>query len=247
MKHRVLRKIRLAGSAALLLLPFALPAAEQAPAAHRALGRELLRELIDIDTTPDHGSTTTAAEAMAKRFLGAGFDPADVLVLGDNPLKRNLVVRLRGRGERQPILLLAHLDVVEAKRADWKQDPFEFSERDGYFYGRGSYDNKAGMVGLVTSLLKLKEAGWKPKRDLILFFTGDEETGGRGARLGATEWRSLIDSEYALNSDGGGGAFLANGSSLGFGLQTAEKTFQTFHFTVRNKGGHSSRPSPNFD
>jgi acetylornithine deacetylase/succinyl-diaminopimelate desuccinylase-like protein len=204
---------------------------------------------VEIPTVAGRNQMQKQADYLAGELKAAGFAAEDIKIIPyeGEPGDKTVALIARWRADRptaKPIMLMAHMDVVEAKRADWKQDPFEFSERDGYFYGRGSYDNKAGMVGLVTSLLKLKEAGWKPKRDLILFFTGDEETGGRGARLGATEWRSLIDSEYALNSDGGGGAFLANGSSLGFGLQTAEKTFQTFHFTVRNKGGHSSRPRP---
>ena len=215
----------------------------------QAKTRAIYETSVEIPTVAGRNQMQKQADYLAGELKAAGFAAEDIKIIPyeGEPGDKTVALIARWRAERptaKPIMLMAHMDVVEAKRADWKQDPFEFSERDGYFYGRGSYDNKAGMVGLVTSLLKLKEAGWKPKRDLILFFTGDEETGGRGARLGATEWRSLIDSEYALNSDGGGGAFLANGSSLGFGLQTAEKTFQTFHFTVRNKGGHSSRPRP---
>jgi acetylornithine deacetylase/succinyl-diaminopimelate desuccinylase-like protein len=215
----------------------------------QAKTRAIYETSVEIPTVAGRNQTQKLADYLAGELKAAGFAAEDIKIIPyeGEPGDKTVALIARWRAEKptaKPIMLMAHMDVVEAKRADWKQDPFEFSERDGYFYGRGSYDNKAGMVGLVTSLLKLKEAGWKPKRDLILFFTGDEETGGHGARRGATEWRSLIDSEYALNSDGGGGAFLANGSSLGFGLQTAEKTFQTFHFTVRNKGGHSSRPRP---
>ena len=215
----------------------------------QAKTRAIYETSVEIPTVAGRNQMQKQADYLAGELKAAGFAAEDIKIIPyeGEPGDKTVALIARWRAEKptaKPIMLMAHMDVVEAKRADWKQDPFEFSERDGYFYGRGSYDNKAGMVGLVTSLLKLKEAGWKPKRDLILFFTSDEETGGRGARLGATEWRSLIDSEYALNSDGGGGAFLANGSSLGFGLQTAEKTFQTFHFTVRNKGGHSSRPRP---
>lgn len=243
MKHRALRKIRLAGSAALLLLPLASPAAEQAPPAHRALGRELLRELIDIDTTPDHGSTTAAAEAMAKRFLDAGFDPADVLVLGDNPLKRNLVVRLRGRGERQPILLLAHLDVVEAKREDWHYDPYRLTEDGGYFYGRGTSDIKGGAAGLVATLLRLRQEGIVPRGDYVLALTAGEEDGGdNGVQWLLAHRPELIKAEYSINVDGGGPE-IRNGKPAVLSVETAEKVYLSFILTARNPGGHSSLPT----
>ena len=215
----------------------------------RAKTRAFYEKSIEIPTVAGRGQVPLQAGLIADELKAAGFPEADIKIVPyeGEPGDKTVALIARWRADKptaKPIMLMAHMDVVEAKRADWKQDPFEFIERDGYFYGRGSYDNKAGMTGLTMAFLKLKQAGWKPKRDLILFFTGDEETGGRGARLGATDWRQLIDSEYALNSDGGGGTFLANGTPLGFGLQTAEKTFQTFHFTVRNKGGHSSRPRP---
>ena len=216
----------------------------------QAKTREIYETSVEIPTVAGRNQVPRLAEYLAGQLKAAGFAANDIRIMpyeGSEPNDKTVTLIARWRAERptaKPILLMAHMDVVEAKRDDWKQDPFEFIEREGYFYGRGSYDNKAGMVGLVASFLKLKAAGWKPKRDLILFFTGDEETGGRGATLGATEWRQLTDAEYALNSDGGGGVFLANGKSLGFGLQTAEKTYQSFEFKVRNKGGHSSRPRP---
>ena len=215
----------------------------------QAKTRAFYEKSIEIPTVAGRNQVPLQADLIADELRAAGFPEADIKIVPyeGEPGDKTVALIARWRADRptaKPILLMAHMDVVEAKRADWKFDPFEFREEGGYFYGRGSYDNKAGMTGLTMAFLKLKQAGWKPKRDLILFFSGDEETGGRGARLGATDWRSQIDSEYALNSDGGGGVFLANGSSLGFGLQTAEKTFQTFHFTVRNKGGHSSRPRP---
>jgi len=216
----------------------------------QAKTREIYETSVEIPTVAGRNQVPKLADYLAGQLKAAGFAADDIKIMayeGTEPNDKTVALIARWRADRpvaKPILLMAHMDVVEAKREDWKQDPFEFIERDGYFYGRGSYDNKAGMVGLVASFLKLKAAGWKPRRDLILFFTGDEETGGRGAALGAKEWRQLTDAEYALNSDGGGGAFQANGSSLGFGLQTAEKTYQSFEFTVRNKGGHSSRPRP---
>ncbi|HEU5284893.1 MAG TPA: M20/M25/M40 family metallo-hydrolase [Sphingomicrobium sp.] len=214
----------------------------------QARTREIYETSVEIPTVAGRGQMQKQADYLASQLNAAGFAAEDIRILpyeGSEPNDKTVALIARWRADRptaKPILLMAHMDVVEARREDWKQDPFEFIERDGYFYGRGSYDNKAGMVGLVASFLKLKAAGWKPRRDLILFFTGDEETGGRGAALGATEWRPLTDAEYALNSDGGGGSFLASGMPLGFGLQTAEKTYQSFTFTVRNKGGHSSRP-----
>lgn len=215
----------------------------------QAKTRAFYEKSIEIPTVSGRGQMPLQADLIADELRAAGFADADIKIVPyeGEPGDKTVALIARWRADKptgKPIMLMAHMDVVEAKREDWKQDPFEFIERDGYFYGRGSYDNKAGMTGLTMAFLKLKQAGFKPKRDLILFFTGDEETGGKGARLGATEWRELIDSEYALNSDGGGGAFLANGMPLGFGLQTAEKTFQTYHLTVRNKGGHSSRPRP---
>ena len=213
----------------------------------QAKTRAFYEKSIEIPTVKGRGQMPLQADLIADELRDAGFAEPDIKVMpyegetGDKTVA--LIARWRAeKPTAKPILLMAHMDVVEAKRSDWKFDPFEFREEGGYFYGRGTYDNKAGMTGLTMAFLKLKKAGWKPKRDLILFFTGDEETKGNGAALGASQWREFTDAEYALNSDGGGGAFLGNGTPLGFALQTAEKTFQTFHFTVRNKGGHSSRP-----
>ena len=215
----------------------------------QAKTRALYETAVEIPTVSGRNQMPKLAEYLAGELKAAGFAADDIKIMpyegetGDQTVA--LIARWRAeKPTAKPILLMAHMDVVEAKREDWKFDPFEFREEGGYFYGRGTNDNKAGMTGLVMSFLKLKQSGWKPKRDLILFFSGDEETKGNGAKLGASEWRQLTDAEYALNSDGGGGAFLADGTPLGFALQTAEKTFQSYHFTVRNKGGHSSRPRP---
>jgi acetylornithine deacetylase/succinyl-diaminopimelate desuccinylase-like protein len=213
----------------------------------QARTRALFETSVEIPTVAGRNQVPKMADYLSGELKKAGFAADDIKIMpyegqaGDQTAA--LIVRWRAdKPTAKPILLMAHMDVVEAKREDWKQDPFEFIEKDGYFYGRGSYDNKAGMTGLVASFLKLKAAGFKPKRDLILFFTGDEETAGNGALHGANEWKELTAAEYALNSDGGGGTFLANGNPLGFGLQTAEKTYQSYWLTVRNKGGHSSRP-----
>jgi acetylornithine deacetylase/succinyl-diaminopimelate desuccinylase-like protein len=139
---------------------------------------------------------------------------------------------------------MAHMDVVEAKREDWSLDPFKLVEKDGYYYGRGTSDIKQGIAATTTALLQLKAKGFKPKRDIIIFYTGDEETNGKGAELGATEWKPMLDAEYGLNADGGGGGFAPDGRALGFTFQTAEKTYADYTFTTHNAGGHSSKPRP---
>lgn len=228
-----------------ILLPFAAAAAgEQAPHAQRVLARELLQELIETDTTPDHGSTTAAAESLARRFLAAGFDPADVLVVGDNPLKRNLVVRLRGRGEREPILLLAHLDVVEARREDWHFDPYRLTESEGYFYGRGTSDIKGGAAGLVATLLRLHAEKFVPRGDYLLALTAGEEDGGdNGVQWLLAHRPELVKAAYGINVDGGGPE-IRNGKPAVLSVETAEKVYLSFTLTVRNPGGHSSLPTP---
>lgn len=217
--------------------------------AWQARTKALFEKAIEIPTVAGRGQVPAMAELLSRELQAAGFAPADIRIIEHEGLPGNKTASLiaRWRAERptaKPIMLLGHMDVVEAKREDWKRDPFVFLEEDGYFYGRGAYDNKAGVIGATTAILKLRQAGWKPKRDLILFFTGDEETAMNGARLGASEWRPLLESEYVLNTDGGGGAFTRDGKPLGYGLQTAEKTYQSYSLTVRNKGGHSSRPRP---
>lgn len=235
----------LAVTAALALLPLVnAAAAEQTPEAQRVLGRELLQELIETDTTPDHGSTTAAAETLAKRFLAAGFDPADVLVVGDNPLKRNLVVRLRGRGEREPILLLAHLDVVEARREDWHFDPYKLTESGGYFYGRGTSDIKGGAAGLVATLLRLHAEKFVPRGDYVLALTAGEEDGGdNGVQWLLAHRPELVEAAYGINVDGGGPE-IRNGKPAVLSVETAEKVYLSFTLTARNPGGHSSLPTP---
>jgi acetylornithine deacetylase/succinyl-diaminopimelate desuccinylase-like protein len=147
-----------------------------------------------------------------------------------------------GKPRKKPILLMAHMDVVPALREDWSIEPFALTEKENYLYGRGTSDNKLGVVAITTALLRLKAEGFRPTRDLVVLFTGDEETTGVGAQLGATEWRKWTDAEFALNSDGGGGGFAKDGRPLGFTMQTAEKTYSMYSFTVRNRGGHSSKP-----
>lgn len=209
---------------------------------HRRLARDIFKELIEIDTTDSSGDCTRAAEAMAARFRAAGFAAADVQVAGPSPRKQNVVARLRGTGGGPPILLLAHLDVVEARREDWSVDPFVFLERDGYFYGRGTADIKSGAAALVADLIRMKQEGYRPDRDLIVALTADEE----GGRANGVDWllrnrKGLIDAEYCLNTDGGGGE-MRKGVKIANELQTSEKVYLSFSLETTNRGGHSSLP-----
>ena len=208
------------------------------------LARGIFKELIEINTTDSKGNTTIAAEAMAKRLKDAGFPAADVLVLGPNSRKGNLVARLHGTGAHKPILLLAHLDVVEANREDWSVDPFKFLEQDGYFYGRGTTDDKAMAAIFVANLIRYKQEGFVPNRDLILALTADEELGDiptNGVKWLLENHRNLIDSEFALNE--GAGVGLKEGKPFVHGLQTSEKVIVFYRLEVKNPGGHSARPS----
>lgn len=208
----------------------------------KQLARDIFRELIEINTTDSVGNTTQAAEAMATRLKAAGFAPADVQVLGPNPRKGNLVARLRGTGARKPILLLAHLDVVEARREDWSFDPFKFTEQDGYYYGRGTNDIKSGDALLVANLVRMKREGFTPNRDIIVALTADEEGGNfNGVSWLLNNHRDMIQAAYCLNTDGGGGE-LKNGKHMLNELQTSEKVYLSFSLEVQNRGGHSSLP-----
>lgn len=209
---------------------------------HQALGRELLEELIETDTTTAHGSVTRASEALAQRFRTAGFPDADVQVVGAHPDRKNLVVRLRGEGKRKPVLLLAHLDVVEAKREDWSTDPFELVEKDGYFYGRGTLDIKGGAAGLATTLLRMHDEKIVPRGDYILALTAGEEDGiDNGVEWLLAQEPELIDAEVCFNVDAGGGE-IHDGRRTNLSVQTAEKVFVSYTLTARNPGGHSSLP-----
>ena len=218
------------------------PAAQPATLApHQQLMREIYQELVEINTTNSVGDNTRAAEAMAKRLLAAGFPSTDVQVLTPVPRKGNLVARLRGSGARRPLLLLAHLDVVEANREDWSFDPFKLLEQDGYFYGRGTSDDKAMAASFVANMIRYRQEGFVPDRDLILALTADEEGGGHnGVAWLLKEHRGLIDADLAIN-EGGGGA-LQNGRRVANSIQASEKIFQTYRLEVTNRGGHSSLP-----
>jgi acetylornithine deacetylase/succinyl-diaminopimelate desuccinylase-like protein len=206
------------------------------------LARDIYKELVEINTTNSAGNTTDAARAMARRLKEAGFPEADVQVLGPAPLKQNLVARYRGTGARKPLLLVAHLDVVEARREDWSVDPFKLLERDGYFWGRGTADDKAMAAAWIAAFIRLRQEHYLPDRDLIVALTADEETGDHnGIQWLLAAHRDLIDADYALNE--GGESQIRDGHYLLNAVQLSEKVYQSYRLEVRNVGGHSSRPT----
>ncbi|HKE43190.1 MAG TPA: M20/M25/M40 family metallo-hydrolase [Steroidobacteraceae bacterium] len=211
---------------------------------YHAMARDIFKELIEINTTDSVGNVTTASEAMAKRLLAAGFAPQDVQILGPSETKKNLVVRLHGTGKHKPVLLIGHLDVVEARREDWTTDPFKFVEQDGYFYGRGTTDMKDGDAIMVTTLIRLKQEGYKPSRDVILALTAGEETGvANGVEWLLKNHRELVDAEFVLNHDGNS-VLSENGKPLRYELYATEKVYADYLLTALNRGGHSSLPRP---
>jgi acetylornithine deacetylase/succinyl-diaminopimelate desuccinylase-like protein len=237
---------RLSVVAVLLLAVSVNSRAQSTP--HEKLAREVYKELIEINTVDSVGSVTKAVEALAARFKAAGFPEADIHVLipPGAPTKGNLVVRYHGRGgagSPKPLLLLAHLDVVAALRADWPRDPFVLNEENGFFLGRGTSDDKSMASIFATNLLWMKQEGVVPDRDIILALTADEEGGGsNGVHWLTREHKDLIDAEYAIN-EGGDGA-LVNGKPVTNAIQAAEKVSVNFTLTALNTGGHSSMPRP---
>src|ERR1700730_1942257 len=221
-------------------------AAPLPPDADRQLARDMLKTLIEINTTHAHGSRE-AAKASQAWALTAGFPPGDVVLIAppDQPTKGNVIVRYRGKRPGKPVLFLGHLDVVEAKPEDWSMDPFALTEKDGFFYGRGAIDMKDGDAALAESLVRLKRERFVPERDLIVAFTADEEAGGdsNGPAFLLKDHRELIDAEMAINLDGGGGN-LKNGAPLYFEVGTSEKTYVTYTLETTSAGGHGSLPGP---
>ena len=214
------------------------------PEADQHLAHDIYKEVIEIKSGYSTGATTPVAEAVARRLRAAGFPESDIFVGGASPTKGNLVVRYHGTGKLKPILLLAHTDVVEAKREDWSMDPFTFTEKDGYFYGRGTSDDKAQVAIWVANLLRYKREGYKPDRDIIVALTADEEGGGP---YNGVEWliknhRNLIDADLCLNE--GGRGEMVHGKRISNSVQAAEKWYLDLRLEVRNKGGHSSVPVP---
>ncbi|HEY7879033.1 MAG TPA: M20/M25/M40 family metallo-hydrolase [Gemmatimonadaceae bacterium] len=234
-------------SVALVALP-AVATAQQAPLTpYQSLGRDLLREMVETNTEYSIGSTAKLAELLAARFRAAGFPAADVQVVGpdtgSDAKDKNLVVRYRGHGTRRPILLIGHLDVVEAKRSDWVLDPFKLTERDGHFYGRGTLDMKNGDASWVAALLRMKQEGVVPPGDIILALTAGEEGGGgyNGIQWLLANDRDAIKAQYALNADAGGGE-LRDGKPIAMDVQAAEKVYHSVLLTTHDPGGHSSLP-----
>ena len=244
-----MRRLALLCSATLMLGAAAaqadLPPAPMPPDQIKVLARDVLKTMIETNTVHANG-TLKLAEAMVARFHAAGFAPEDVALLApsDHPTQGNVVVRIHGKGKGRPLLDIVHLDVVEAKPADWTVDPFTLTEKDGYFYGRGTLDIKGDAAALATTLIRMKSEGFVPDRDIIVAFTSDEEGGdSNGVDWLLREHRDLLDAEFALNPDAGGG--ISKGDKrLYLGFQTSEKTFVTFRAEVTNKGGHSSLPEP---
>ena len=221
----------------------------QLPAPWQAKTRALFKQTIEIPSVHNRGEVPRVAKLLADQFRSAGIPDSDIHIMPYEALPGDqtaaLIVRWRAQhSTRKPILILGHMDVVEAKREDWKFDPFVFREEGGYFLGRGSSDMKNGDVATTMAAVKLMSEGFKPSRDIIFFYSGDEETRGVGATLGSTKWRNLTDAEFGLNADGGCASYDRDFRPLGCGISIAEKTFQTYFFTARNPGGHSSRPRP---
>jgi acetylornithine deacetylase/succinyl-diaminopimelate desuccinylase-like protein len=235
----------LSGLLAAVIAGATAPDPHDAPASVQPLARDLLKELIETNTTHSHG-TSVAAEHLATRFRAAGFAPEDVSFLApaEHPEQGNVVVRLRGRGHGRPVLYLCHLDVVEARRADWTYDPFVLTEQGGWLYGRGTIDMKGQDAAVAASLMTLRQQGFVPERDIIVAFTADEEAGGvaNGVDWLLRNHRDLIDSELVINPDGGEAGML-QGRRLYVAVQTSEKVFLSLGLTVTDKGGHSSVPT----
>src|SRR5579859_8125660 len=212
------------------------------PAAERQLAHDIYKQMIEIKSGYTTGATTPVAEAVAARLKAEGFPESDIFVGGAIPTKANLVVRYHGTRQRKPILLLAHTDVVEAKREDWSIDPFQFVEKDGYFYGRGTGDDKAQAAVWIANLIRYKREGFKPDRDIIVALTADEEGGGpyHGVTWLLKNHKELIDAEFCLNE--GGWGEMAGGKRISNDVQVSEKYVINFRLEIRNKGGHSSMP-----
>ena len=212
---------------------------------NQELARNIFKELIEINTTHSTGNTTVAALAIRRRFLDAGFPEKDIQITGPETRNRNIILRYHGTGKRPPLLLLSHLDVVEARRSDWSMDPFKFTEKDGFFYGRGTSDIKDGSAILVANFIRLKKEGYVPDRDLILALTAGEE----GGVYDGVEWlvnnrRNLIDAAFCINMDAGDPQ-LKNGKKMARTVQLSEKSVLNLELEVTNPGGHGSLPVKN--
>jgi len=238
-----LNPVRLRSSLVLLLIALASTCSLSQPDdSTQKLSRDIFKQLIEINTTDSVGNVTAAAEAMAARLHAAGFPATDIQIIGPNDRKKNLVARLHGAGKKKPVLLIGHLDVVEAKRSDWTTNPFQFVEQNGYFYGRGTQDMKGADAILVTTMIRFKKEDYQPGRDIILALTADEE----GGKSNGVDWlvknhRDLVDAEFVLNPDGGG-VQLENGKPVMMEMDATEKLYSDYQLKATNPGGHSSLP-----
>jgi acetylornithine deacetylase/succinyl-diaminopimelate desuccinylase-like protein len=235
-----LKRLRLLLCAALLIAK----SNAQIDDSTKQFAHDVFKQLIEINTTDSVGNVTTAAEAMAQRLRDAGFPESDLHIAGPNDRKKNLVARYHGSGKHKAVLLIGHLDVVEASRQDWTTDPFQFVEKDGYFYGRGTQDMKDGDAIMATTLIRFKKENYVPDRDIILALTADEE----GGQSNGVDWllknhRDWIDAEFVLNHDGGG-VLAQHGKPLMMTIDASEKLYADFTLTVTSPGGHSSLPVP---
>ena len=232
--------VRLLIAASAIILTVAAGKADELTPAQQAF-RRIYQELVEINTTNSVGDTVKAAEAMAGRLRAAGI--TDVQVISTAPRKGNLVARLPGTGARRPVLLTAHIDVVEAKREDWDTDPFKLQEKDGVLQARGAIDDKAMAAAFVANLIQYKQEGFRPDRDIILALTTDEELSNSphdGVHWLLQNKPDLINAELALN-EGGGGA-MQDGRPARLFIQLAEKIYQSYRFEVTDPGGHSAAP-----
>jgi acetylornithine deacetylase/succinyl-diaminopimelate desuccinylase-like protein len=243
-------RIALAAACGIFIAASPPPPGPVPPADNQKLAHDIFKELVEIHSVHDVGTKETAA-VMAKYLIAGGFAPEDVHILPETkyPNQVNVVVRLHGKGPSKgnlkPILYICHMDVVEAKAEDWTLPPFQFIEKDGYFYGRGTSDMKDEDSAVAASMIRLKQEGFVPDRDVIVAFTADEEVGEEqdGPAFLLAEHRDLIDAGLVIDPDGGSGE-IQNGKRLDFGVETSEKSYVTFRLDVTNKGGHSSEPRP---
>jgi acetylornithine deacetylase/succinyl-diaminopimelate desuccinylase-like protein len=249
-----MRHLLAATALAALVSSVASAAGPQLTAVQRDATHAMFEHVIDTPTVIGRHNVPAMAQFVADQFKAGGFPAADIHVMPYHTASATtgeddtaaLIVRWRAAGatSKKPILLMGHMDVVEAKPEDWSAtDPFKMVEKDGYYYGRGTIDMKEGVVAITQAMINLRKAGFKPKRDIVVMFTGDEETNGIGAQNGASKWLDLLGHpEFGLNADGIGGGYNPDGSPAGIAFGTAEKTFAGYTFTVRNRGGHSSKP-----
>ena len=220
--------------------------APQLPEQDRVLARQIFKEFVETNSQDSNGSVTAVSEAARKEFLKAGFDPNDLILAGPNDRKQNLVVRYHGAAgsKLKPILIIGHTDVVEARRSDWTLDPYTLTEKDGYFYGRGTQDMKDGDADVVESFIRMHREGYVPDRDIVLALTADEEGGkSNGVRWLLKNRPGLMAADFAINPDGAGPALL-DGKAVELDVEATEKTYADYRVIATNPGGHSSVPRP---